>query len=79
MTTSTDTTAAQEKITRRWEILLEARLIELRELGEELPAEQKMSLVRNQDEFWNRIFDELDTQLRELNPNHEFLPENYGY
>ena len=67
------------QLTSRWEILQQARLTELGEITLKLPAGPgRWDAIKamNEDPFWEQIFDGLETQLREVYPDHPYLSEN---
>ena len=67
------------QLTSRWEILQQARLTELSEITLKLPAGPgRWDAIQtlNEDPFWESIFDGLETQLREVYPDHPYLTEN---
>ena len=40
------------------------------------PGRWEMIQAMNEDPFWESIFDGLETQLREVYPDHPYLSEN---
>ena len=68
-----------ELLTERWDLIQQARLSEMQELAEKTDIRQRMSLVEamNADPFWEHIFDLLEKAIREVDPDHDYLPENH--
>ena len=69
---------AIEILIKRWDCIIVARHLELQDLHESTIPQARLSVIQqhNEDPFWENIFDLLEGQLRELDPNHEYLPEN---
>ena len=67
-----------EILTKRWDLIQKARLQEMNLLIHEVPGNMQLAAVQalNIDPFWEGLFDELETQLRGLDPDHSYLPEN---
>ena len=67
------------QLTSRWEILQQARHNEMGEITLRLPSgpgRWEMIQAMNEDPFWENIFNGLETQLREVYPDHPYLTEN---
>ena len=67
-----------ELFTKRWDVLQEARLKEMKQISEKVDPRQHVALIQhlNSDPFWEHSFDILEGALRELDPDHSYLPEN---
>ena len=57
---------------------MKARLTETNHIAQMFPKEQQVAVVTslNDDPFWESIFDGLEAQIRAIDPDHEYLPEN---
>ena len=68
-----------ELLTERWNCIQQARLSEMQEIATRTDIRQRMSLVEalNADPFWEHIFDLLEKAIREVDPDHDYLPENH--
>lgn len=68
-----------ELLVARWNHLQHARLNEMQELAEKTDIRQRMSLVDalNADPYWEHLFDLLEKAIREVDPAHDYLPENH--
>lgn len=62
---------------KHWD-LVEKRMNAMAEAAEKLPPNERLSVINsfNEDPHWEKQFDELAAQIRALDPNHSFLPEN---
>lgn len=62
---------------KHWD-LVQKRMNAMAEAVEKLPKEQRLSAINsfNNDPYWEELFEELAIQIRRLDPNHSFLPEN---
>ena len=68
-----------ELLTQRWNCIQEARLKEMQEIAKKTDIRKHMSLVEalNVDPYWRLIFDLLEKAIREVDPAHDYLPENH--
>ena len=62
---------------RHWALANE-RMTALSEACEKADPRQRLAIIErfNSDPYWENQFDDLADQIRELDPNHSFLPEN---
>lgn len=67
-----------EILTKRWDLIQQARLSEAQHLMSQVPKQLQLGMISalNTEPFWEGLFDQLETQLRERDPNHSYLPEN---
>ena len=68
-----------ELLTEGWNCIQEARLKEMQEIATRIYAREHCALVEvlNADPFWEHIFDLLEKAIREVDPDHDYLPENH--
>ena len=62
---------------KHWD-LVQQRINAMAEAAKACPPNQHPALIErfNSDPFWEARFDEIADQIRKLDPNHSFLPEN---
>jgi hypothetical protein len=62
---------------KHWALVKE-RMNALAETCEKADPRQRSAIIErfNVDPFYENRFDEIAAQIRELDPNHSFLPEN---
>ena len=62
---------------KHWD-LVQKRMNAMAEAAEKLPPQLRLGVINNfnKDPYWEKQFDDLAAQIRELDPNHSFLPEN---
>ena len=63
----------------RYDLLREARLKETQLVAGNLNFREMVAgmQVLNEDPFWEHTFNILELAIRELDPTHEYLPENH--
>lgn len=63
--------------TRHWEVV-ERRTNALAKACEHAHPNAKLNLIRlfNEDPYWEGLLNDIAAEIRELDPDHPFLPEN---
>ena len=62
---------------KHWD-LVQQRMTAMAEAAEKALPQQRLAVINNfnNDPFWEARFDEVAEQIRAIDPNHSFLPEN---
>ena len=68
-----------EILTQRWDLVQQARLKEMQLITSRVHRDRRLAMVEalNTEPFWESLFDQMEKELRQLDPDHEYLPENH--
>ena len=67
-----------EEIENKWMDLMDIRIAALEEASTKVLPQQRLALIEqhNNNPYWEKQFDAMEEELRQLDKSHSFLREN---